>query len=62
MGLISEKSYEDVLGDGLERALSGGATTLEEVVVALNQMNVRGPAGQIWNIDLISNELQRLGS
>lgn len=62
MGLISNKSYEDVLGDGIERALAGGATTLEDIIAVLNDSNVRGPVGQTWNVDLITRELQRLGS
>ena len=49
MGLISDKSYEDVLGDGIERALAGGATTLEVIVAVSNQMQMfadrRGRSG-----------------
>lgn len=61
MGLISDKTYEDILGDGIERALAKGATALDDFVASLNEANIRGPAGQAWTADLLAKELQRLG-
>jgi hypothetical protein len=62
MGLIPTKSYEDLLGDGIEILLSRKAATLEEFVAGLNELNVRGPAGQTWTVALLGEELRRLGA
>ena len=62
MGLISSKTYEDLLGDALEALLKQGARTLEQYVDGLNAMNMRGPSGQIWRTDLLEAELARLGA
>jgi hypothetical protein len=62
MGLVSQRSYEDLLGDALESLLKDGARTLQEFVDGLNAMNMRGPSGQIWKPELLEAELSRLGS
>jgi Recombinase-like helix-turn-helix domain len=62
MGLISTKSYEDLLGDGIELLLARKAATLADLVAGLNELNVRGPAGQAWTEELLAHEFQRLGS
>lgn len=61
MGLVSQRSYEDLLGDALETLLKKGARTLHEFVDGLNAMNMRGPTGQIWKPELFEAELSRLG-
>lgn len=60
MGLISTKTYEDLLGDALETLLGREAATLDDFVAGLNERNVRGPAGQTWTMALLSDELGRL--
>jgi hypothetical protein len=62
MGLIATKSYEDLLGDALEAILAREASTPEEFVAGLNGLNVRGPAGQMWTVELFLDELRRLGA
>ena len=62
MGLVSQKSYEDLLGDALEALLRQGARSLEDFVTGLNAMNMRGPTGQTWKPDLLESELARLGN
>jgi len=62
MGLGPDKSYEDVLGDGLEAVLATGADSLADIVRGLNERNVSGPSGQAWTEALLSRELRRLGT
>jgi hypothetical protein len=62
MGLVSERSYENLLGDALEVLLKQGVTTLQAFVDGLNAMNMRGPNGQVWKPDLLEAELARLGA
>jgi hypothetical protein len=62
MGLIPTKSYEDLLGDGIELLLARKAVTLADLVAGLNELNVRGPAGQTWTEELLAQEFRRLGS
>lgn len=61
MGLVQNKSFEDLLADGLETAMQTGAKTLEDYVASLNQQNVRGPNGQRWSAELLSEVLADLG-
>lgn len=61
MGLVSQRSYEDLLGDALEALLKQGARTLQEFVDGLNAMSMRGPNGQTWKPELLETELSRLG-
>lgn len=60
MGLVQSKSFEDLLADGLETAMQGGAKTLEDYVASLNQLKVRGPNGQRWSAQLLSEVLAHL--
>lgn len=62
MGIVSTKSYEDLLGDALEAITAGGASTLEEFVEGLNRLNLRGPLAQTWTAELLRRELERLGA
>ena len=61
MGLVQTKSFEDLLADGLEGAMQKGAKTLDEFVTSLNQLNVRGPKGQKWSAELLTEVLADLG-
>lgn len=61
MGLGPTKSYEDLLGDGLEAVLAGGADSLEEIAKGLNELNVHGPDGMKWTETLLASEFRRLG-
>jgi hypothetical protein len=61
MGLMPAKSYEDLLGDGLQALMVKGVDTLDGMVAGLNDMNVRGPNGQKWTAALLEAELARLG-
>jgi hypothetical protein len=61
MGLVQSKRFEDLLGDGLESAMQSGAKTLEDYVASLNQLNVRGPNGQKWSVELLAEVLADLG-
>jgi hypothetical protein len=60
MGLSPTKSYEDLLGDGLEVVLRKGATALAEIVAGLNELNVQGPQGERWTESLLKSELRQL--
>lgn len=55
-------SYENALGDALEQAFAGGATTLEEVVAALNAQDFRGADGSTWTAATFEAEMARLGA
>jgi hypothetical protein len=61
MGLVQSESFEDLLGDGLESLMRKGASTLEDYVAGLNELNVRAPNGQKWSAQLLSEVLARLG-
>jgi hypothetical protein len=62
MGLASTKSYEDLLGDGLEALLQKGINTPDGFAAGLNEANVRGPKGEKWTVDLLLAEMARLGA
>lgn len=55
-------SYENALGDALERAFTGGAETLEEVVAALNGQAFRTAEGSEWTATSFEAEMARLGA
>jgi hypothetical protein len=61
MGLAPTKSYEDLLGDGLEALLQNGTNTPEALVAGLNEANIHGPKGETWTVDLLRAEMARLG-
>lgn len=54
--------YENALGDALERVFEGGATTLDEVVAGLNDLNFRASDGQPWTGERYCAEMARLGA
>ena len=55
-------TYENALGDALERAFSGGAESLEEVVAALNAEAFRTAEGNEWTAASFEAEMARLGA
>ena len=55
-------AYENALGDALEKVFDSGATTLQEVVAGLNQLNFRTPDSQAWTCERYEAELARLGA
>lgn len=54
--------YENLLGDGLERAFASGIDDLDSLVQSLNEQCVPAPKGQPWTAALLSAELKRLGA
>jgi hypothetical protein len=55
-------SYENALGDALERVFASGAETLEQVVDALNTQAFRSAEGQEWTVASFKAEMARLGA
>lgn len=55
-------SYENTLGDALERVFDDGAESLEEVVQGLNAQGIRLPDGRGWTPELFETEMARLGA
>ena len=62
MGLTPTRSYEDLLGDGLEALLGNGSDSLEDFATGLNERQVRGPNGERWTSALLASELPRLSN
>jgi hypothetical protein len=57
---MNEKSYEDKLGDALEKLLEEGANDLEALSTGLNQLGVISPGGQRWTAESLAAEFKRL--
>jgi hypothetical protein len=62
MGLAPTRSYEDLLGDGLEALLRNGVNAPEAFAAGLNEANIHGPKGEKWTAELFLAELARLGA
>jgi hypothetical protein len=62
MGLTPTKCYEDLLGDALEELIARKLEKLVDFAEGLNELGVRGPAGERWNEQLLGDELARLGT
>ncbi len=58
---MTDKSYEDELGDALETLLSEGANELDALAAGLNRLAIKAPDGQPWSPTSLSQEFQRLG-
>jgi hypothetical protein len=54
-------SYEDLLGDSIERAFAAGVTELDALVEALNKTGPLGPNGQVWTAALYQQEIAQMG-
>jgi hypothetical protein len=62
MGLAPTRSYEDLLGDGLEALLRNGVNAPEAFAAGLNEANIHGPKGEKWTAELFLAEIARLGA
>ncbi|MBO9515002.1 MAG: hypothetical protein J7549_12870 [Variovorax sp.] len=54
-------TYEDLLGDAIERAYAAGIHDLAGLVEALNQSGLASPSGQPWTEALYREEIATLG-
>jgi hypothetical protein len=55
-------TFEDLLGDAIERAFGEGAETLPDVVACLNRFGPSAPNGGDWNEDNFRALMARLGT
>jgi hypothetical protein len=55
-------SFEDLLGDALERAFASGITELAPLVAYLNQSGPLGPNAQAWTAQSFEAEIHKLGA
>lgn len=54
-------SYEDLLGDAIERAYAAGIQDLEGLVAHLNRSGLASPSGQPWTPESYQAEMAVLG-
>ena len=54
-------SFEDLLGDALERAFGAGHWELDALVAQLNKTGPLGPNGQAWTADTFQATIKTLG-
>lgn len=54
-------TYEDLLGDAIERAFGAGVQTLPELVAHLNRSGPAGENGEAWTEDSFQALMARLG-
>ena len=54
-------SFEDLLGDALERAFGAGHWELDALVAQLNKTGPLGPNGQTWTTDSFRAVIKTLG-
>jgi hypothetical protein len=54
-------SYEDLLGDAIERAFAAGHWELDALVAYLNKSGPLGPNGQVWTADSFQASIKTLG-
>ncbi len=55
-------TFEDLLGDAIERAFAQGAHTLPELVAALNETGPSSENGQPWTEQNLQHLMARLGA
>ncbi|MBS4047325.1 MAG: recombinase-like helix-turn-helix domain-containing protein [Ferrovibrio sp.] len=55
-------TYENLLGDALERCFAAGLHDLDGICARLNQDCVPSPAAQTWTPALLQQELKRLSA
>lgn len=60
MPLGQTKTYEDLLGDGLQASLSAASVSLDDLACSLNQRNVHSSTGKKWTATFLASELERL--
>lgn len=54
-------SYEDLLGDSIERAFGAGHWELDALLGYLNQAGPLGPNGQPWTPEIYKSVIKTLG-
>ena len=54
-------SYEDLLGDAIERAFGAGHWELDPLVAYLNQSGPLGPNGAPWTAESFQSVVKTLG-
>jgi hypothetical protein len=54
--------YENLLGDGIEKAYAAGIHDLPGICALLNEDCVPSPGGKPWTPELFQQEMQRLGA
>ena len=55
-------TYEDLLGDAIERAYAQGIHDLAGLVEALNRDGITSPSGQLWTEAIYREEIAALGN
>ena len=55
-------TYEDLLGDAIERAFASGIHDLPGLVEALNRDGITSPSGQLWTEAIYREEIAALGN
>lgn len=55
-------TYEDLLGDAIERAYASGIHDLPGLVEALNRDGIASPSGQPWTEAIYREEIASLGN
>ncbi|MBL0085416.1 MAG: hypothetical protein IPP87_24950 [Ideonella sp.] len=60
--LAPPTSYENLLGDSIERAYAQGIHDLDGLVGYLNSAGPAGPNGQAWTNASFQTEMARLGA
>lgn len=53
-------TYEDLLGDAIERAYGAGIHDLKDLVQALNDSGLASPSGKIWTEEVYRQEIADL--
>jgi hypothetical protein len=59
---MTDREYEDRLGDALETLLERGADSLDDLAAGLAELGVAPPSGGTWSAAGLAAELARLGS
>ncbi len=54
-------SYEDLLGDAIERSFATGHWELDALVAQLNKTGPLGPNGQAWTADSFQATIKTVG-
>jgi hypothetical protein len=55
-----QTTYEDLLGDAIERAYGGGVQDLRGLVQALNDSGLASPSGKQWTEEVYRQEIASL--
>jgi hypothetical protein len=62
MSTTDTQSYEDMLGDALEKLLSEGAVSLEQLADGLNKLGPLPGKDAAWTPESLQRELARLAA